>query len=126
VPGRLLIVEDEEAMLHVLQVLLQDEGYETVGVDTVAAAVAYLAANSVACVVLDVRLPDGSAEDVMTWMITHDVRSPTVLISASRTAEELGARYGVPVVVKPDIDAIIGAVAMTIRDGLRPQHVTGG
>lgn len=110
-------------MHQVLCIVLQEEGYETVGVETVATAQAYLAVNTVACVVLDYRLPDGTAEDVITWMIARDVRPPTVILSASPLATNLAARYGIRVVVKPDIDAIVGCVAATIRDGLRPHLV---
>jgi two-component system, NtrC family, response regulator AtoC len=75
---RLLVVDDEESLRHMLQVFLSREGYDVVSVPSAEAALAELEAREYDCVLCDVRMPKQSGLDLL---------------------DELGRRGGAPTVI---------------------------
>lgn len=62
--ARVLVVEDDEAVRHLLTLLLEDEGFEVTDVATGEAAVQHLEHRPCDLVLLDVRLPGMNGFDV--------------------------------------------------------------
>jgi two-component system KDP operon response regulator KdpE len=88
---RVLVVDDEAAILRFLRPALEANGYEVVSAGTVAEALKRTAAESPDIVLLDLGLPDGDGKDVIRqarqW---SDV--PIVVLSArEREAEKIEA-----------------------------------
>ncbi len=63
---KVLLVEDDALSRMVMTEMLRLGGYETVTAETGADAVAMAAADDVALILLDNRLPDGSGADFFT------------------------------------------------------------
>lgn len=62
-PGRILLVDDDEAISSQTAVLLEDEGYEVVTAATSGEALTLFDQQAADCVLLDVMLPDASGFD---------------------------------------------------------------
>ena len=88
---RVLVVDDEPAILRFLKPALEANGYEIVVADTVAEATRKIAAVTPDIVLLDLGLPDGDGKEVI-----RNVRAwsqvPIVVLSArDREAEKIEA-----------------------------------
>lgn len=75
---RVLVVDDETEMRSLLQAILSREGVEVVGAADGATAIALTAGHRFDVVVLDLGLPDLSAEEVLLGMRRHD---PSVAVA---------------------------------------------
>jgi two-component system KDP operon response regulator KdpE len=89
--GRVLVVDDEAAILRFLKPALEANGYEMISADSVAEALKRAAAEAPDIVLLDLGLPDGDGKDVIRqarqW---SDV--PIIVLSArEREAEKIEA-----------------------------------
>ena len=95
---RLLIVEDDAGTRRALVKSLQRDGYDAIGVDTVAGALNWLAQTwdglPLAGVVIDVHLPDGDGID-LTRRLRERIgpHTPIVVVSGD-TSMDLLARLG--------------------------------
>ncbi len=89
--SRVLVVDDEPAILRFLKPALEANGYELVTAGTVAEAIKRIAADAPDIVLLDLGLPDGDGKEVIRrareW---SDV--PIIVLSArEREAEKIEA-----------------------------------
>lgn len=74
------IVDDDEPVRDSLDVLIRACGYDTITFTNATDFLAH-ALESVSCVLLDVRLPDGDGIDVLDRLTKSDVRSPVIMIT---------------------------------------------
>src|ERR1700760_716165 len=87
-----LVVDDEKNIRRTLQLVLEGEGYQFLGAETVAQALAILAnpATPVDLAILDVKLPDGSGLDALAKIrgdeATRDL--PIIVISGHATVND--------------------------------------
>jgi DNA-binding response OmpR family regulator len=80
-PGRILIVDDDEDIRIQTSVLLRDEGYEIDEAATSGDAISHFQRRPADCVLLDVMLPDGSGFDTCrTLRGSSDV--PIIMVTA--------------------------------------------
>jgi len=91
VKTRILVVDDEAAILRFLKPALAANDYQVATAGTVAEAVKHIAANAPDAVVLDLGLPDGDGKEVI-----RDVRQwsdvPIIVLSArDRESEKIDA-----------------------------------
>lgn len=73
--GKVLIVDDEKALVQLQEKLLTDLGLESIGVDSGDDAIRFLATHSVDLIISDIRMPgevDGSA--LLEWVRTNRPR----------------------------------------------------
>lgn len=77
---RILVVDDEPAVVDVVEFALRKAGYGVVCVASVADAKAALAADDVALMVLDLGLPDGDGLDLCRGL-QADIRLPTIILT---------------------------------------------
>lgn len=88
---RVLVVDDEPAILRFLKPALEANGYEIESVGTVSDAIKYIAAKAPDIVVLDLGLPDGDGKSVIR-QIREWSRVPIIVLSArDREAEKIEA-----------------------------------
>ncbi|MEQ1929893.1 MAG: response regulator [Parvularculaceae bacterium] len=78
---RVLIVDDEPAILRFLKPALEANGYETYSVGTAAEAIKRIAADAPDLVVLDLGLPDGDGKDVIRTVRPWS-KAPIIVLSA--------------------------------------------
>ena len=80
-PGRILLVDDDESIRTQTSVLLQDEGYEVEEAAGSGDAIARFQRRPADCVLLDVMLPDGNGFDTCRTLRSHsDV--PIIMVTA--------------------------------------------
>jgi two-component system KDP operon response regulator KdpE len=88
---RVLVVDDEPAILRFLKPALEANNYEIEAVGTVKEAVQRIAAKAPDIVVLDLGLPDGDGKDVIR-QVREWSKIPIVVLSArDREAEKIDA-----------------------------------
>ncbi len=86
---RVLVVDDEPAILKFLKPALQANNYDTLSASTVAEAVKRIASESPDLVVLDLGLPDGDGKDVIR-AVRQWSNVPIIVLSArDREAEKI-------------------------------------
>jgi two-component system, NtrC family, response regulator AtoC len=78
----ILVVEDEENARMNLSALLTKQGYEVIGVATLAEAREQIKHGTGDVVLLDVMLPDGYGPDLLAETAQLQVRPPIILITA--------------------------------------------
>jgi two-component system phosphate regulon response regulator PhoB len=91
-PATVLLVDDEEDIVTYLVTLLQDSGYDAVGVSDADAALAAIDAAAPDLILLDIMMPGESGLSLYQKLRgsakTADV--PVLFISGLRQTEELG------------------------------------
>lgn len=112
---RVLHVEDEPLLTATLKLLLAPE-WDTVACATVSAALTALDDPDLVAVVCDLRLPDGTAEDVHRAVLARrpDLAARFVVTTGGATSDA-AARFlatpGVPTLSKPfDVDELTAAL----------------
>jgi two-component system, NtrC family, nitrogen regulation response regulator GlnG len=121
--GRILVVDDDDAIRLVITEALRREGHEVETAATVAEQQASLASYDPDILITDVILPDGNGLDVVPDILKARPDLPVIVLSAQNTlttavrATEQGAFEYLP---KPfDLDELCRAV----RDGLKRRGV---
>jgi two-component system, NtrC family, nitrogen regulation response regulator GlnG len=117
--GKILVVDDDEAIRMVVEVALRREGHRVALAGSAAEMDALLISFAPDVLITDVRLPDADGLDLVPSVIARMPGLPVIVISAQNTlstavrATEKGAFEYFP---KPfDLDDLIGAV----REGLK-------
>jgi two-component system response regulator RegA len=128
---RLLIVEDDEALSSRLEAALMDRGFDVCRAGTVAEARRIAAADEFEFVVLDLRLPDGTALELIPVLVERDPATRIVVltgygsIATALEAVRLGAAH---YLTKPvDVDEIMAAFspgADAVRPPAEPQPMS--
>ncbi len=88
---RILVVDDEPAILRFLKPALVANDYEMISADTVAEATRKIAAESPDAVVLDLGLPDGDGKDVIRSVRAWSDVPIVVLSARDRESEKIEA-----------------------------------
>jgi len=113
-----LIIDDEEALVRSLSFALRGEGYEVHGVHTGADGVAAAAKLAPAVVMLDLRLPDMSGQDVLDILRRKHPHLPVVMISAhgdTREAVRAVKNGAVDYLSKPfELDELLHVLSATL------------
>ena len=86
-PRRVLVVEDEESLRHVLTVILQDAGYEVRAVPDGAVAKAELARRDFEVVITDVRMPKVGGMQLLDHL-RETAPSVTVIVMSAYGSHE--------------------------------------
>lgn len=117
---RILIVDDEADLRLTLVKALSSHGYATLEADGAVAAIELLRKEKVDVILSDVRMPNGSARDLLNWLNraqAADARTPVILMSGySEVIEYLACQLGVAIfLTKPlDLDVLIKAVEQAL------------
>jgi two-component system response regulator AtoC len=84
---RVLVVDDEEPLRHVLDLLLRREGLEVVHAESAEAAIAVLEREDVDVVLSDVRMPGMGGLGLCDWVRQHRPGLTVVVMSAFGSVE---------------------------------------
>jgi len=79
---RILVVDDEESLRHMLQLFLSREGFDVVSAANAGAALAELDARPYDCVICDVRMPGPSGLDLLDELRRRGPLPTVVMMSA--------------------------------------------
>ncbi len=82
---RILAVDDDASVAHVVRFLLEEEGHDATVVADIAGAKRELAAGQYDLVVTDLKLPDGSGLDVLKLVKEASPDVPVIMITAFAT-----------------------------------------
>ncbi len=126
--GTVLVVDDDAAILDLLQAVLEDEGYHVrVSVDVAALHSAH--AQPPDLILLDLMMPlmDGAAVTRRLRADPATAHIPIVAVSARHDLTALTAGMAVDdTLTKPfDLDALSAVVARGVAQGRQRQHLPG-
>lgn len=127
-PGRVLILEDEQALGELIASALSEAGYEVAVAHSLAEAEPLLSASDFEVALLDLQLPDGAGTDVLRRFTEEGALTESIVLTGSRdvssaiNAMKLGAS---DYLVKPtSIDDLEIAVAQAAeRQRLRTENL---
>jgi FixJ family two-component response regulator len=117
VSARVVIVDDDEAVLNALAFALEAEGFEVQAFRTAADMFAGPGVDAAACLVIDQNLPDEPGLEVLGRLRERGNRTPAVLITTNPAHSLLTKAFSMraPVIEKPllgdDLFACIRALA---------------
>ncbi|HEY2905199.1 MAG TPA: HD domain-containing phosphohydrolase [Vicinamibacterales bacterium] len=113
-----LVVDDEEPVRGTLQRFLTSIGHEVVTADSAAGALGELARRKVSCILLDVRLPDGSGLDLVPTLIAKEPHVAILMLTAVNDAHSAALcmqRGAMDYLVKPvDLSELERAIARAL------------
>jgi two-component system response regulator AtoC len=84
---RVLVVDDEENLRHMLQILLQREGYETVGASSVDAALVEIERHPFDIIITDLRMPGRGGMDLLEEVRRRNLDTTVVVMTAYGSKE---------------------------------------
>jgi two-component system response regulator AtoC len=84
---RVLVVDDEENLRHMLQILLKREGYEAVGASSVAAALEELGQHPFDVVLADLRMPERGGLELVDEVRKRKLDTTVVVMTAYGSKE---------------------------------------
>jgi DNA-binding NtrC family response regulator len=82
--ARVLVVEDFDGLRDLMVRVLTLEGYQVIGVGTVAAAVALCTTEDFELLVTDCRLPGGTGNEIARQAVAHNPDLAVLFVSGSR------------------------------------------
>ena len=85
--GRILVVDDDEALAELIGAALGEAGYDVTVARSVAAALERLNHREFDVALLDLHLPDGTGTDVLQRLIDDGALTETVVLTGSRDIE---------------------------------------
>src|SRR5688500_14947939 len=84
---RVLVVDDEENLRHMLQILLRREGYETVGASSVESALGEIETQPFDVILVDLRMPGRSGMDLVDEVRRRKLETTVVVMTAYGSKE---------------------------------------
>lgn len=85
--GRVMVVDDEPSAVRVLSAILQQDGYEVLGAQSVSAATEALSRDDVDAVITDMRMPDGDGLQLYEHIKGNYPDIPVIFLTAYGTVE---------------------------------------
>ncbi|WP_172572358.1 sigma-54-dependent transcriptional regulator [Vibrio vulnificus] len=80
--AKVLLVEDSTSLAILYKQYVKDEPYDIFHVETGRDAIQFIERNTPQLVILDLKLPDMSGEDVLDWINQNDVPSAVIIATA--------------------------------------------
>lgn len=113
---RVLVVEDNPAVLRLTQRLLEEFGFEVDGADGVVKAIAHLESAVYDLVLSDVVMPAGGGVAVLSWLRAHENAPPVLLMSGYLDEHTERQVNDVPRLGKPFTSLDLGRMVQGILD----------
>jgi diguanylate cyclase (GGDEF)-like protein/PAS domain S-box-containing protein len=105
--ARVLLIEDEPRLLRSLEALLQNLGLVLTAAATGLEAIEHLRQSRFDLVILDLGLPDIGGQEIMDFMILHQIDAHIVVTSGA-----------------PEVESVIGALKRGAYDYLRKPYAS--
>lgn len=110
---RILIADDDQSILEVMQLILEDEGYE-VATSVDGEDVYKMNGDFPDVLLLDIRMSGIDGRDICKYLKSHNLKKdiPVIIISANKDTEQIARNVGADdFLTKPfEIDDLIGKV----------------
>jgi EAL domain-containing protein (putative c-di-GMP-specific phosphodiesterase class I) len=126
-PGvrRVLVIDDEPAVLRVLGLLLERHGFAVASASNARQGLALLAEKGFDVVLTDIIMPELSGLDFLKELRQHDLDVPVILMTAGatrmkRTALALQAGKAIPYGDRATLEAVLTRTFATIRAEFQP------
>ena len=127
--GRVLVVDDEEALAELIAGMLAETGYEVRVAHSVSEAKSLLARQEFDVALLDMHLPDGTGEDILLRMSDEGLSTEAIMLTGDRDitsavqAMKLGASdYLVKPAPLADVELAVGQASD--RHRLRTENLS--
>lgn len=130
---RVLVIDDDPHLLKSLTTWLQVGGYDAVGADSLAGALAVLTHVAFDLAIVDLQLPDGTGIELLPQLKRHDPRMVCLILTGNASVDNAVAalRHGLafdflrkPIVDLAKLKTALDA-ALAYRRTLPPAAVTG-
>lgn len=109
--GRLLIVDDESALVEIAHRTLEDAGYDVVSVQSGRAALELASRQRFDLVLLDVNMPAPNGWEALDELLDHDPGQRVLMLSGSALGLEARQRGAAGLLMKPfDRESLVAAV----------------
>lgn len=82
--GRILVMDDEEALAELIASMLGETGCEVAVAHTLAQATALIAEREFDVALLDMHLPDGLGTDILRRLVEQGARTETIMLTGNR------------------------------------------
>ncbi|MGI1898818.1 response regulator, partial [Vibrio campbellii] len=79
---RVLLVEDSTSLAILYKQYVKDEPYDIFHVETGREAIQFIERNKPQLIILDLKLPDMSGEDVLDWINENEVPTSVIIATA--------------------------------------------
>ncbi|MBZ5536076.1 MAG: response regulator [Acidobacteriia bacterium] len=86
---KILVIDDEPSVVDAVRLILNDNGYDAVGVMTGRDGIEEGKRARFDVTITDLRLPDMSGLDVLRWIRSEDPQSRVIIITSHSTPEVL-------------------------------------
>lgn len=88
---KILVIEDNHAILDVITLILQSESYKVTGLNKSIDMMANIEEHQPDLLILDIMLPDGDGRDLLKQLRTNGPTTglPVLMISAKYTAQNI-------------------------------------
>jgi len=88
---KILVIEDNNAILDVITLILQSESYKVTGLSKSADMMMHIDLHKPDLLILDIMLPDGDGRDLLKQLRTNQPTEnlPVLMISAKYTAQNI-------------------------------------
>jgi len=128
-PVRILLVDEEETLTHVVRLALELEGWEVATVHSAAEALADRSRPDI--VLLDMMLPDGLGTDVVAAMRAAGSRAVVIFVTGRTEHEQRAAAYAAGAdgyLTKPfSLEEVVDHLQVAVRRlGLAPSNRVAG
>ena len=123
-PTRLLLVEDDELMVHLMRRYLEEQGFAVTACETGPEGLAHARSGNFEVVLLDVHLPGLSGVDVLKQLRREGNRVPVLIVSSDADKKRIASSLdeGADDYVPKPVDA--AELPARIRAVLRRHHQT--
>jgi two-component system response regulator VicR len=113
---RVLVVDDEPVIRHVIEDILRDEGYEVVLASGGHRMLDVLESVVPDLVLLDVMMPEGDGREAARWMQAqqHLRHIPVVMMSAGIAVDQLDTPHRAFLPKPCDLDILLATVQQVI------------
>lgn len=118
-----LVVEDEPGVRRAISRLLAERGFSAIEAGNGREAIQRLSEETPVAIVIDLFMPVMSGVELLKALrrSSYYRKIPTVVVTGSATGEA----YGVPTVIKPDIEGLPGLIESMLANEAIPEPRPG-
>ena len=118
----ILLIEDEQAQRELIRHVLEPRGFEVIEAQNGREGIAHLQKQEFAVIIMDLRMPGGSGEFVIQWILANRIhlRSRILIVTGdllSPGLEVFLARVQLPMLPKPYLLADLIQLVEGIAEG---------
>ena len=127
----ILLIEDEQAQRELVRTVLEPRGFEVTEAQNGGEGIAHLERQEFAVIILDLRMPGGSGEFVIQWILANRIhlRNRVLVCTGDLLSPGLEiflSKLQLPMLPKPYLLAQLIEAVERIADGFGPPKPASG